>query len=98
MTSNIEVIIQPRARQDWTLILKYTTEMWGEEQADAYDTVLYDARRRIGAFPDIGHRVEGKPETHRELSLQHHVVRYPREPERVVILRIVSHRQRRPST
>ena len=92
--SSIRLVILPAAHQDWSDILQYTEEQWGLRQRDAYDDLIDETLRRIRSYPDIGHRVDGLPDSHREFPMEHHAVRYLRESNRVVILRIVSHRSR----
>ena len=95
MTSYIEVIVSPRARRQFELILSYTERQWGTGQRAVYRDVLESAFRRIGEFPDIGKRVDDGTPRLRELVLRHHTIVYRRDPDRVTILRIRGHRQRR---
>lgn len=95
MTSNIEVLLLPQAREDVRDILQYTFDTWGSGQRDAYRHVLERAYERLRAFPDIGHPAAGRPSNIREYHLEHHIIYYRREPDRIVILRIVSPRRRR---
>ena len=95
MTSNIDVVLLPRAQWDVREILQYTFDTWGTGQCDAYRKVLDNAFERLGAFPEIGHPAAGRPSNIREYHLEHHVIQYRRESTRVVILRIVSPRRRR---
>jgi plasmid stabilization system protein ParE len=95
MTSSIEVVVSPRALRQFERILDYTEQQWGSSQRAAYRKVLEDAIRRIGDFPGIGHPVEGGPPGLRELVPRHHTIVYRRDPARVTILRIRSHRRRR---
>ena len=93
MTSSIDVIVMPRARSQIADILQYTLKQWGTGQRDSYEQILYAAFERLGAFPDLGHRADGKPSNIRVYHLEHHNIVYRREPERIVILRIVSMRR-----
>lgn len=95
MTSSIDVIVSPRAERNVRDILQYTAKTWGTGQRDIYRKVLRDAFERIGVFPEIGHPVEGKPSNVREYHIRHHVIQYRRDPDRVVILRIMNPRRRR---
>jgi plasmid stabilization system protein ParE len=95
MTSSIEVIVSPRARRQFELILSYTERQWGTGQRAVYRDVLEAAFRRIGAFPDVGKSVQNGPPWLRELVLRHHTIVYRRDPDRVTILRIRGHQQRR---
>jgi toxin ParE1/3/4 len=93
--SRIDLEFQAVAEEDIADILQYTLQRWGEEQLEAYWSILWDAFQHIRRFPDIGHTVEGRPSNIREYVLPNHVIHYQREPERVVILRIVNPRRRR---
>jgi plasmid stabilization system protein ParE len=95
MTSSTRLAISARARVEIRDILQYTLATWGTGQRDRYETILYDAFERIRTFPDIGHPAEGRPANIREYHLEHHVIQYRREPDRIVILRIVNPRRRR---
>ena len=97
MTSPISVQVTPRAQGERQAILQYTVKTWGTGQGDIYDQILDDAFRLIQRFPDIGHPAYGRPSNIREYHLEHHVNQYRREPERVVIFRIVNSRRRRSS-
>lgn len=85
----------PRARVDVRDILQYTFDTWGSGQHDAYRKVLDSAFERLGAFPDIGHPAAGRPSNIREYHLEHHIISYRRDADRVTILRLVSPRRRR---
>ncbi|MBA2469754.1 MAG: type II toxin-antitoxin system RelE/ParE family toxin [Chloroflexia bacterium] len=95
MTSNIRLVISAQARAQIEDIGQYTLKIWGSGQRGIYDQILDDAFHLIQQFPDIGHPAEGQPSNVREYHLRHHVIQYRREPERVVILRIVNPRRRR---
>lgn len=95
MTSSIDLVISPRAQRDRRGILLYTLKTWGIQQRDRYDQVLEDGFDLIRTHPDIGVAAPGRPSTIRELILEHHIIQYRREADRVVILRLVGHRQRR---
>lgn len=95
MTSSIRLDYSDRAVQDIRDILQYTQERWGDEQEERYRQVLYTSFQNIRQYPDIGHPSPGKRSNNRELVIDHHIIQYRREAERVVILRIVGHRQRR---
>jgi len=95
MTSRIRLDYAAQALRDLRSILQYTEETWGSDQEDVYRQLLRDAFERIQSFPEIGHPVEGRPSNVREYHLRHHLIQYRREPDRVVILRIVNSRRRR---
>jgi plasmid stabilization system protein ParE len=95
MTSSIELIVTPQADRDIRDILQFTFQTWGSGQEDRYRLVLLSALERIRMFPDIGHPAEGRPSTIRIYHLRHHFIQYRREPDKVVILRILNPRRRR---
>jgi len=95
MTSLIRLEYAAQALRDIRFILQYTEDMWGSDQEEAYRQLLRDAFVRIQSFPEIGHPAEGQASNVREYHLRHHVIQYRREPDRVVILRIVNPRRRR---
>ncbi len=49
------LILSPRAVDDFTDILQYSLETWGEAQADAYRDVLDKALLTVQDNPHIGH-------------------------------------------
>ncbi len=95
MTSSIRLDYSDRAVQDIRDILQYTFDRWGDEQEERYRQVLYGGFYTIRLHPDIGRQSPGRSSNIREHILEHHIIQYRREAERVVILRIVGHRQRR---
>jgi toxin ParE1/3/4 len=94
MTSPIELIVTPQADRDIRDILQYTIQRWGSGQEDRYRQVLLSALERVRTFPDIGHPAEGRPSNIRIYHLRHHFIQYQREPDKVVILRIINPRRR----
>lgn len=60
-----------------------------------YRRVLDETFERISVFPEIGHPVDGRPSNIREYHIRHHLIQYRREPDRVVILRVVNPRRQR---
>lgn len=54
MKSNTKLAISVAAHKDWRQILHYTRRIWGEDQVEVYDEVLWNAFQRIKSFPEIG--------------------------------------------
>jgi plasmid stabilization system protein ParE len=54
MKPNIRLEFAFDARQDIDDILQYTLDEWGRDQMEWYETVLYDAFRRLCDFPELG--------------------------------------------
>ncbi len=65
----------PRSLADIRSILQYVEETWGTGLVDDYRDTLRKAFDLLTVYPDIGHRVSGKPDSHREFPLEHHVIR-----------------------
>ncbi|MGI8964154.1 MAG: type II toxin-antitoxin system RelE/ParE family toxin [Thermomicrobiales bacterium] len=93
MTSSISLGYSRRALSNITEIFQYTHDTWGSDQEGRYKDILDNAFDLIQRFPDIGHPVEGRQSSIRAYHLRHHIIEYRREPDRIVILRIVSPRR-----
>ncbi|HYI25070.1 MAG TPA: type II toxin-antitoxin system RelE/ParE family toxin [Thermomicrobiales bacterium] len=93
--SRTDLVISPEAELDIKEILQYTLTTWGDDQVDAYWSIIWDSLQRIRSFPEIGKQRRHAQE--REFLLPHHIAIYRWDPQvnRVTILRIRSHRQRR---
>ena len=98
MTSSIRLRVSPRAERDVETFLQYTLRMWGEERRILYDALLWEAFRRIQAFPDIGREADEARPNIREYHLEHHTILYRRESGAVTILRVINPRRLRRST
>ncbi len=48
------VILSPDAQDDFTDILLYTLQEWGEDQSDRYGATLQQAIVALGRFAEIG--------------------------------------------
>lgn len=59
------VRLSSKARQDFINILRYTGETWGLNQLKIYRDKIDQALQMIGNNPEIGHRRNDLPETHR---------------------------------
>jgi plasmid stabilization system protein ParE len=96
MTSNTELVITSEARRHIQAIFQYTLEVWGFEQAEAYETILHNAFSLLRRYPEMGHEIRDAPGW-REHHLRHHTIvyRYDHDAARVTILRVVSHRRGR---
>ena len=58
----LPVELSPDAQDDYTGILFYSAEQWGNTQRDTYNAALERALRRIGDHPRIG---PARPDSHR---------------------------------
>jgi len=95
MTSSISLRISPRAERDVETVLRYSLRIWGEEQRILYDALLWEAFRRIQAFPDIDRVTDEDRPRRREYHLEHHTILYRHAPDAVTILRVINPRHLR---
>ena len=91
--SSTDLIIDPEAEQDIQDILQYTLDTWGDDQVEAYWSVIWDAFQRIRVFPEMGRRRPFPNE--REVVLAHHIIVYRHHRNIVTVLRILNPRRRR---
>ena len=90
------LVLSPDARIDFTDILLYTWQQWGEEQRDRYEAMLEQALSRVADYPDIGeHRPGLFPGCHAHV-VGRHVLYYRITDEAVEIVRILHERVRIP--
>ncbi len=95
MTSSISLRISPRAERDVETVLRYSLRIWGEEQRILYDALLWEAFRRIQAFPDIDRVTDEDRPRRREYHLEHHTILYRHAHDAVTILRVINPRRLR---
>jgi toxin ParE1/3/4 len=85
--------LSPRADDDLADILQYTAATWGQEQADAYQSTIYEALKRLVEHPELGQiRDELRPRL-RSLRVEQHIVYYRVEGDLLRVSRIL-HRRR----
>ena len=87
-----DVVLAPRARQDFIDILRYTGETWGEKQMIAYRDKIDEALRQLGGNLGIGHRRDDLPDTHLAYLVGSHLIVYRDQGTRVAIARILHQR------
>jgi toxin ParE1/3/4 len=88
----LPVELSPDAQDDYTGILFYSAEQWGNTQRDTYNAALERALRRIGDHPRIG---PARPEIGtgvRSVLVREHVVSYRIEADKIRVLRILHQR------
>ncbi len=78
-----------RARTDIQHISRYTTEMWGKEQAVAYKELLAKHFAMLQANPSIGHSKPGLEEGILCVRAGRHLIFYETQNETVYVLRIL---------
>ena len=81
--------LSPLARQDFIDILRFTGETWGQNQLLTYRDKINDALQAIGRNPQLGHRRDDLPETHRAYLVGVHVIVYRNDADSVGIVRIL---------
>lgn len=84
--------ISPEAAKDFDDILLYSQELWGEEQADRYETSLTNAFERIESHIHIGQQRNELRRNVRSYHVEHHVIFYRLEDELVEVVRILHER------
>ena len=86
------LILSPQAEEDFSDILQYTLETWGEAQARAYAAVLDKALQTIQRHPLIGHRRPELSAAHRIFPAGRHIIVYRAEADAVRVSRILHER------
>ncbi len=84
--------LSPAAQSDFTSILRYTGERWGQAQLLVYRERLHDALTRLGGNPGLGHSSAELPATHRLYFVGSHVIVYRLRAEVVEVVRILHQR------
>jgi toxin ParE1/3/4 len=86
------VILSPAAQGDFTDILLYTRQHWGEEQRDRYEAILSQAIGAIADFPETGTRCPQLFPGCRAHPAQRHVIYYRIGHNEIEIVRILHER------
>ena len=84
--------LSPAAQQDFTGILRYTGERWGQEQLLAYRGKLNDALVLPGRNPQLGHQSRELPDRHRLYFVGSHVIVYRVRQDTTEVVRILHQR------
>lgn len=85
----LELVIRPRAQADLKGIWRYSSEQWGEAQANRY---LRDLEREILGlldFPELGMSYEHVRPGYRALHAKRHLVFYRSLKGRLEIVRVL---------
>lgn len=85
----LRLILSPRAEQDFSDILQYTLETWGEDQLLAYRAILDKALLTLIENPRIG---AARPEIsgeHRIFPVGSHIIIYRVSDVAILISRIL---------
>lgn len=84
--------LSPRARRDFTDILRYTGATWGQTQVLVYRDLIDAALGAIRLNPNVGHGHPDLPETHRVYPVGSHVIVYRMMGDVVGVARILHKR------
>jgi toxin ParE1/3/4 len=90
-----QLVLSPRARQDFIDILRYTGERWGPGQMHSYRDRIDDALQLISRNPSMGHRTPDLPATHRLYLVGSHVIVYREQASTIAVVRILHQRMDR---
>ncbi len=88
------LVISHKANNDFTDILRYTAEMWGEKQMFAYRGKIDTALKKIKANPSIGHVRSDLPATHMGFLVGSHIIIYRKRDNIIGVVRILHQRMR----
>jgi len=89
---SLPVRLSRKARQDFIDFLRYTGETWGPNQLEIYRDKIDEALQTIGRNPDLGHKREDLPVTHRAYLVGAHVIVYRIEAQGLGVVRILHQR------
>jgi len=89
MTSDRRLSVSAPARRDVRDILQFTLVTWGEEKSDEYSRKLTSAIQHLVEHPEMGTARPDLFKGARILVVEHHVVFYRVEPDRVRIVRVL---------
>jgi len=89
---SLPVRLSRRARQDIIDILRFTGETWGPIQLGVYRDKIDDALQAVGRNPELGHKRDDLPPTHRACLVGAHVVVYRLDDQGVGVVRILHQR------
>jgi toxin ParE1/3/4 len=86
------VSLSPDARIDFTDILLYTRQEWGEEQRDRYEAALVHAMANLADYPDLGERRPGLFSGCHAHVVGRHVLYYRITDDTIEVVRILHER------
>lgn len=89
---SLAVRLSKRARQDFIDILRHTAQTWGPHQLEVYQSRIDQALQAIGRNPELGHKREDLPATHRAYLVGAHVIVYRIEARGLGVVRILHQR------
>ncbi len=89
---NLSLILSPQAETDFTDILQYTLETWGEPQVHVYSSLLDQALLMLQQHPYIGQQLHEFSTVHRVYPVGKHVIIYRIVNHTVYVSRILHER------
>jgi plasmid stabilization system protein ParE len=89
---DFQLKLSPRARRDFTFILRYTGRTWGESQVFVYRDLINAALEAIRLNPNAGHGHRDLPETHRVYPVGSHAIIYRVWDDVIGVVRILHKR------
>jgi toxin ParE1/3/4 len=89
---DVALILSPQAEDDFTDILQYTFDNWGETQTYAYRAILDKALLAIQQYPQIGHVRPELSAEHRLFPAGSHIIIYRVSDNAVYVSRILHER------
>lgn len=88
----LQLVLSPRARQDFIDILQYTGETWGQTQLVIYRDKVNDALQALLGNPQLGHRRDDLPPTHQAYLVGSHIIVYRIRGDSLAVVRILHQR------
>ena len=82
-------VLTRAARADLKQIGRYTTQHWGEEQAETYLSALHIALGDLAALPDMGRQVKWTGEGYLRFDTGRHAVFYRKRANHILIVRVL---------
>lgn len=79
------------AESDLSEIVAYTIAAWGAQQADLYLGKLEEGLSLIAENPGMGRLCKSIQSGLFRMEIEHHVASYVREPDGVLIVRVLHH-------
>lgn len=89
---DLPLILSPLAEEDFSGILQYTLETWGEAQVFLYRAVLDKALLTIRQTPGVGHACQALSAQHRIFPAGRHIIVYRVTERSVLVSRILHER------
>lgn len=86
---DLRLVLSPQAEEDFTDILQYTLQVWGEIQMMAYRAVLNDGLEFIRTNPKAGSMKEQISQQHRFFVVGEHLIAYRERDNAIEISRIL---------